>query len=219
MFYEYGMRMMNVCFNDQSYLAHGSWARYADVAGLSNAGIEVIERMNDVGMIINLDHCGAKSVLDAIEVSKDPCVITRACAQGATGQKSFFCMSDGVIHALAEKNGVMAIMALNQYISSRERDGVWSMLDHIDYIVDLVGVDHVAIGSDKCFGYQWDFDGYIRTLGKLGIAKRSEYFEGLQEPDEWPNITRGLVLRGYSDQEIAKIVGGNALRIMDKVIK
>lgn len=218
MFYKYGMRCSHICGHFQSYLSHGRLSRYRDVAGLSETGLEVVKRMNKLGIIIDLYNCGSRSLLDALERSKHPCVISHSGARGLF-PGNIARHTDEEIKALAEKGGVIGISALNNTLSTDKRQGIWNTLDHIDYIGDLMGVDHVGIGADNTFDYQWDLPCYTWSLKKEGVGFPSEYFEGFQNPDEWPNVTRGLVNRGYSDQEIEKIVGGNALRVMDEVLK
>ncbi|MFX0013418.1 MAG: membrane dipeptidase [Promethearchaeota archaeon] len=95
-------------------------------------------------------------------------------------------------------------------------------MNHIVYIVNLIGVDHLGIRSDNIFG---DHVGLLRQatqnvycLAALRMELNSPYMYGIETPEEWPNITKGLVSRGYSDQEIEKILGTNALKLIERVI-
>ena len=212
-----GVRCMLLTFNTRNYLGDGCGEKTN--SGLSNLGFDAVERMNKVGMLIDLSHCGERTTLDAIEASTDPVLINHAGAR-ALNPKMSRLKSDEPIQALAEKHGVFGVSAIPNQLSKAKRQGIHDLLNHIDYVVKLVGVDHVAIGLDICFD---DHVAFHRTLIKrlmrgTGQELNAEYMEGIESPEEWPNITRGLVSRGYSDQEIEKIIGGNALRIIEQVV-
>jgi len=212
-----GVRCMLLTFNSSNFLGDGCGEKTD--AGLSRLGLDVVERMNKVRMLIDLSHCGEKTAMDAIEASRDPVLINHAGAR-ALNPGMMRLKSDELIHALAEKGGVFGVSGIPNQLSKAKRQGIHELLDHVDYVVKLVGVDHVAIGLDICFDDHVAFHRMI--LGKIakgtGQELNAEYMEGIESPEEWPNITRGLVSRGYSDQEIEKIIGGNALRIMKEVV-
>jgi len=207
--YELGVRCMLLTFNTRNFLGDGCGEK--SNSGLSNLGFDVVERMNKVGMLIDLSHCGERTTLDAIEASKDPVLINHAGARTLNPIMSRL-KSDEQIHALAEKEGVFGVSAIPNQLSNVKRQGINDLLNHVDYVVKLAEVDHVAIGLDICFD---DHVAFHRTLIKrlmrgTGQEFNAEYMEGI--------ITRGLVSRGYSDQEIEKIIGGNALRIIEQVV-
>lgn len=215
--YELGVRCMLLTFNTRNFLGDGCGEK--SNSGLSNLGFDVVERMNKVGMLIDLSHCGERTTLDAIEASKDPVLINHAGARTLNPIMSRL-KSDEQIHALAEKEGVFGVSAIPNQLSNVKRQGINDLLNHVDYVVKLAEVDHVAIGLDICFD---DHVAFHRTLIKrlmrgTGQELNADYMEGIESPEEWKNITRGLVSRGYSDQEIEKIIGGNALRIIEQVV-
>jgi membrane dipeptidase len=215
--YSLGVRCMLLTFNTRNFLGDGC-AERSD-GGLSHLGLEAVERMNNVGMLIDLSHCSVRTTLDAIENSKDPVLINHAGARALNPEMTRL-KSDEQIQALAEKDGVFGVSAIPNQLSTAKRQGILDLLNHVDYVVKLAGVDHVAIGLDICFDDHVAF--HRKLLGKMlkrtGQQLNAEYMEGIESPEEWPNITRGLVSRGYSDQEIEKIIGGNALRIIERVI-
>ncbi len=116
----------------------------------------------------------------------------------------------------------MGISAIPNQLSRNAEQGIQDMLNHIDYIVNLIGVDHIAIGLDNVFGDHVEYHRQAaQTTFKLeyiGQELNAPYMYGIESPEEWPNITRGLVSRGYSDDEIEKIIGGNALRVIQEVV-
>jgi len=215
--YDLGIRCMLLTFNTRNFLGDGCGERTD--SGLSHLGLDVVERMNKVGMLIDLSHCGVKTTMDAIEASKDPVLINHAGAR-ALYPNMMRLKTDEQIHALAEKGGVIGTSAIPNQLSNAKRQGIHDLLNHVDYVVKLVGVDHVAIGLDIHFDDHVAFHRKLQTIMKgTGQQLNAEYMEGLVNPEEWPNITRGLVSRGYSDQEIEKIIGGNALGIIERVIR
>jgi len=217
--YGLGVRMMMLTFNSRNYVGDGCGERTD--SGLSYFGLDVVERMNKVGMMIDLSHCGDRTTLDTIEASKDPVLFNHTGAR-ALHPKCKRLKTDEAIKALAEKGGLMGISAVPNQLSNAKRQGIEDMLNHIDYAVKLIGIDHVALGLDKVFGDQVAHHragaNTVFFLSRVGQELNADYMEGIESPEEWPNITRGLVSRGYSDQEIEKIIGGNALRIMEQVI-
>ena len=217
--YGLGVRMMLLTYNSRNYIGDGCGERTN--SGLSCYGLQVVERMNKVGMLIDLSHCGDRTTSEAIEASKDPVLISHSGARALNPQ----CMrlrTDEHIEAVAEKDGLIGISAAPNQLSSSNRQGIQDLLNHVDYVVKLAGINHVAIGLDN----ELNIDAYYQEatqegkfrLPAVGQGKNAEYMEGIESPEEWPNITRGLVSRGYSDQEIEKIIGGNALRIIGSII-
>ncbi len=218
--YGLGVRMMLLTFNTRNYVGDGC-AERTD-SGLSYLGIELIERLNDIGILIDLSHCGRQTTLEAIKFSKDPVVINHSGAR-ALNPPCKRLKTDEEIKALADKGGLIGISAIPNQLSSSPKQGIEDMLNHIAYVVKLVGVEHVAIGLDNIFGDQVAHHREMAKsksvdLERSGIVLAADYMWGIESPLEWRNIVRGLVARGYSDEEIAKIVGGNALRIIEEVI-
>lgn len=211
-----GVRRFDPILNYRNYLGDGCLERYD--SGLSYFGLAFVERMSKVGMIIDLSHWGEKSSFDAIEASKDPVIISHSGARALLPRNKRL-KSDELIKTLAEKDGLIGVTAIPNYLSQEKRQGVKDMINHIDYIVNLVGVDYVAIGTDIIWGDQMALPITLHHLHAMGLEVAAKYMEGIDTIEEWPNITRALVSRGYSDLEVEKIIGGNALRTIDKVIK
>lgn len=218
--YGLGVRMMLLTFNTKNYVGDGC-AERTD-CGLSYFGIELIECLNDLGILIDLSHCGVQTTLDAIKFSKDPVVINHAGAR-ALNPPCRRLKTDEEIKALADKGGVIGVSAVPNQLSRNRIQGIEDVLNHIDYIVKLVGIDHVAIGTDIVFG---DHVAHHRAMAQAGVVDFSrtgmelvaDYMYGIESPLEWQNIIRGLIARGYTDEQIEKIVGGNALRVIEEVV-
>lgn len=212
--HELGLRRFDLIKNFRNYIGDGCLER--SDSGLSLYGLAVVERMNKVGMIIDTSHWGEQSTLDAIEISEDPILISHAGAR-ALVPRNVRLKSDELIHALAEKDGVIGVCGIPNYLSQEKRQGVKDMAAHIDYVVELVGVDHVAIGTDVVWGDHAALPIHRHYIERMGMIVAAEYMEGIESLEEWPNIIRCLVHNGYSDNEISKIVGKNALNLMTRV--
>ncbi len=214
--YRLGVRRFDAIANYRGYIGDGCLER--SDSGLSLYGLAFVERMNEVGMMIDTSHWGERSTLDAIEASKVPLLISHAGARALVPRNRRL-KSDGLIRALAEKGGLIGVCGIPNYLAQARRQGVKDVMDHVDHIVDLVGVDHVGIGTDIVWGHHASLGVHRHYITHMGMEVAADYMEGLESLEEWPNITRGLVSRGYSDGEIEKIIGGNALRVMDEVIR
>lgn len=212
--HELGLRRFDPIKNFRNYIGDGCLER--SDSGLSHYGLAVVERMNEMGMIIDTSHWGEQSTHNAIEASRDPVLISHAGAR-ALVPRNVRLKSDELIHALADSGGVIGVCGIPNYLSQEKRQGVDDMVAHIGYIVDLVGVDHVAIGTDIVWGDHAALPIHHHYIERMNMKVAAVYMEGIESLEEWPNIIRSLVHHGYSDHEISKIVGENALRIMKRV--
>jgi membrane dipeptidase len=218
--YGLGVRMMLLTFNTRNYVGDGCGERTN--SGLSYLGIEMVERLNDIGILIDLSHCGVQTTLDAIKFSRDPVLFNHTGAR-ALNPRVTRLKTDEEIRALADKGGMVGISAIPNQLSSQPEQGVEDMVNHIDYVVKLVGIDHVFIGLDNTFHDQVAFHRKLAAsksvdLEKSGITLAADYMYGIESPLEWRNIVWALVSHGYSDDAIEKIVSGNALRVIEGVV-
>ncbi len=217
--YGHGIRMGLLTFNTRTYAGDGCGERTNE--GLSYFGLDLVDRMNKVGMLIDLSHVGVQTTLDTIEASKEPVIANHVGARAIHPQCKRL-KTDEELKALAEKGGIAGVSAIPNQLSNEPEQGIDDLLDHVDYVVDLIGNDKCAIGLDNVFDDQVEFHRQaaktIFKLSYIGQGLNAPYMAGIESPEEWPNITRGLVSRGYSDQEIEKILGGNAMNLMKEVI-
>ncbi len=220
--YGLGVRCMGIAYSRGNEFGSG----LADKIdrGLTDLGYELVRRMNKLGMLIDLAHTGDKTSLDVIEASKDPAAITHAGARALWPSRRM--KPDEVIQALAEKDGVFGIEAAphTTITKNNPRHSIESVMEHFQYIEKLVGIDHVAFGPDTLFGDHVALHRVFREYLALASFEeglppfpRIEYVDGLENPSEFRNIVRWLVKNGYSDQEIAKVIGGNILRLVKRV--
>jgi microsomal dipeptidase-like Zn-dependent dipeptidase/gamma-glutamyl-gamma-aminobutyrate hydrolase PuuD len=159
--------------------------------GLSAFGKEVIEEMNRLGIMVDISHTSEKTTLDALAASRHPIIASHSSVKALCNHPRN--LSDKLIKAIAKKGGVIQVCFYPGFIKKGGKATFKDAVNHIDYIVKLVGIDHVGIGSD--------FDG-------------GESLSNLKAANEMPKITIELLRRGYSEEDIAKIWGGNLLRVM-----
>ena len=204
---------MGVAYSEGN--AVGAGLREPRDGGLTQFGRQVVRRMNKLGIAIDVSHSGDQTSLDTIEVSDRPIFITHAGARALWNTKRL--KPDDVIKACAAKGGVIGIEAA-PHTTLTERHphhNIESFMEHFEYVANLAGIDHVAFGPDTLFG---DHVGLHHVFASQLSIESSHagpqieevgYVEGLENPSEcfW-NITRWLVTHGYSDDDIAKVIGG-----------
>jgi membrane dipeptidase len=216
--YAKGLRSLMLTYNLMDNVGVGCTERVD--AGLSTFGLDVVKHCNNLGMIVDVSHCGPLTTLDACRYSKQPVNANHTAAKGvychARGK------SDEALHAIAGSGGVVGVVALPAFLTADPEATIEHMLDHIDYIAELVGWQHVAIGTDWPLQAPEDLQRAVlshKSLGfrdedRLDVTKR---LVGYDDCRDLPNITRGLVKRGYSDEQIQGVLGENALRVFAEV--
>jgi len=201
-YYKRGIRSITVTHDEIDRLENES----SSEGRLSDFGRDVIERMNRVGMLIDITHASDKLQLGVIKASQAPVIASHSCMRALYDKPRN--ISDDMLKALADKGGaVMVTFACGhlsrEYAEKAEKEGesppsvnIEVLIDHIDHAVKTIGVDHVGLGSD--------FVGHVNPVG-------------LETASGLPLITYHLLKRGYSERDIKKILGGNLLNILEKV--
>lgn len=222
--YGLGIRCMGITYNEANTLGSGLTENFD--GGLTKFGRKVIERMNTLGMAIDISHCGDRTSLDVIEASAAPVMITHAGARKIWESPRM--KPDEVLLACAEKGGVIGVCAApNTTLSARNpnQHTIESVMEHVEYLIDLVGIDHVGLGPDTFFGdhvaLQHAFDSMLSLHESHGNKEYEAipYVEGLENPTEaMSNMIRWMIKKNYKAQEIEKIVGGNALRVLKAIL-
>ena len=222
-FYNLGIRQIQLTYNELNALGAGSTERQ-DV-GLSDFGVDVVGKMNELGILVDLSHCGVRTTLDAIEVSKRPVIFSHSNCRALNDNPR--CKTDEQIRKLAAKGGVMGITTVNFFVSNKPRSTLDDYIAHIEHVIKLVGVDHVAIGTDSSIGGWrisfpnekafWDFHNQFKF--KPGVDVRwPPFIEELDVPEKFKVIEKRLREKGVSETDREKILGGNFLRIYREII-
>src|ERR1035438_2474518 len=173
--------------------------------GLSQYGVQIVERMNELGMTVDISHCGDRTTMDAIGASRKPVLVTHSDRKSVV-EGSARCKTDEAIRQMAAKGGVMGITMVRPFVRAARRVTIEDVLDHIDRLVKLVGVEHAGIGSDV------DLDGRDTPLQPT----RKLDLDGVNYAKRIYDLTEGLVSRNYSSRNIELILGGNFERALNE---
>ena len=218
-YYNVGQRISQLTYNTQNMIASGSTDR-AD-GGISDFGQAIVTTMNEVGMAVDVSHCGDKTTLDAFELSAAPVLITHSnCRSLAPGHPR--CKTDDAIKAMAKLGGVMGVTGVRNFVKNDEPTTIEHYIDHIDHIAKLVGIEHAGIGTDS------DLKGYDalpkEVYEQLKAGYKSSYsfrdkidIEGLDHPKKMYDVAEALVRRGYGDENIRAVLGENFRRVLGEI--
>ena len=194
--YQAGVRYMTITWNNSTDWAISAQDPLSQEMGLSDFGRKAIRTMDSLGIMIDVSHTGIKTIEDILETTRNPIIASHSGARAL--HDHYRNLYDEQIIAIANTGGLIGVVFYPSFLaSSRTTVNVQTVVDHIEYIANLVGVEHVAVGSD--------FDGIERTP------------IGLENASQFPNLTLGLLKRGYSRQEAEQILGGNVLRVFRQV--
>lgn len=226
-FFQLGIRMMHVTYQRRNMLGDGC-GEPAN-GGLSDFGRQAIAEMNRVGVIVDVAHSGWQTSLEAARASEKPIAASHTTAAGL--HHHIRSKSDEVLKAIAEKHGYVGVCCIPEFLGAN--GDLAAFLDHIDYMVKVIGVEHVAIGTDISYTSRNDVE-QRKKLPKNPRKTRLKW-ASLWPPNafvaaagsrdslmwtNWPLYTVGLVQRGYKDEDIQKILGLNALRVArDALVK
>ena len=192
-FADRGIVYMTLCHNGDNDICDSAKGNNTH-NGVSDFGKKVIRKMNKLGIMVDLSHASEKSFYDALEISKQPIVCSHSSCRALCDHPRN--LTDDQMRALAKNGGVMQITLYSGFLRSDGEATIEDAIAHLEHAIEVMGIDHVGIGTD------FDGDGGIR-----GLANSSELL----------NLTRQLMSRGYSDDDIHKIWGGNFLHLMTKI--
>jgi membrane dipeptidase len=218
--YGLGVRQLGIAYSDSNAL--GSGLREARDGGLTAFGKRAVERMNRLGIAIDVSHASDRTGLDVCEVSEQPVLVTHAGARAVWDTARM--KTDDLLRAVAATGGVFGMSAAPHTTLSRQHPAhsIESVMDHFTHCADVAGIEHVAFGPDTLYG---DHVGLHRVFAKLlGLGERAAsgpafehvpYVAGLESPTEnFRNIVGWLVKHGYTDADIRAVLGGNIMRAL-----
>jgi membrane dipeptidase len=222
-FFQLGIRMMHVTYQRRNMLGDGC-AETAN-GGLSDFGRQAIAEMNRQGVLVDIAHSGWQTSLEAAKVSTKPVVASHTTAAGL--HHHIRSKPDEVLKALADSGGYAGICCISQFLGGK--CDINAFLDHIDYVVKKIGIDHVAIGTDVAYSSRPNGNNSIKLPPRRKSRTRfaslwpKETLTATESAREsiawtnWPLFTVGLVQRGYRDEDVKKIIGGNVMRVAKAV--
>ena len=229
-FYRFGIRVMHLTYNRRNWVGDGCLEPAN--GGLSLHGRDVIRQMNRLGMVVDTPHSGERTTIEAAEYSQAPVMashtICRALHDHPRGK------SDDALKAIASSGGLVGICVLPQFLGGSA--DINALLDHVDHAVNLIGADHVAIGTDSAYqsafpGSLTEFESQFPKAGAYSADRWFGAWDALKDPAvpmtregqaslswlNWPYFTVGMRQRGYPREVIAKILGGNFPRVFKAV--
>ncbi|HZT77303.1 MAG TPA: membrane dipeptidase [Vicinamibacterales bacterium] len=223
-FFGLGQRVSQLTYNFNNRIGSG-FLENRD-GGLSVFGHSIMQRMEQVGMAVDVSHCGDQTTLDALDAATKPVLFTHATAR-ALVPGHLRCKTDEAIQKMAKSGGAMGIAMIRFMVRNQEPVTIEHVLDHVDYVAKLVGVEHVAIGSDL------DVVGNPNAVNGGGFDPRTQpnfaryqyhadpdggiTIRGLNHVKRVYDLTEGLIRRGYTDAQIGQILGGNARRVLSSI--
>jgi membrane dipeptidase len=218
-----GVRIIQLTYNTRNLLGDGCLERTN--SGLSRFGVEVVERMNGMGMLVDASHCGEVTTQDAITVSGKPIAITHSgCKAVYEHARS---KTDATLRQLAAKGGVMGIFQINPYLGAKERNTLDDYIRHIEHARNVAGEEHVAIGSDREHRTIPDTEAekqkLIEELSRLRPVTASTFrwpffVSELNGPRRMEAIRGALERRRWPAATIDKVMGGNWHRLFRETI-
>jgi len=218
-FHGIGQRVSQLTYNARNMIGNGSTERRDE--GISDFGVSIIERMNSVGMAVDVSHCGDRTTLDAFEISKKPVLITHSnCRALVSGHPR--CKTDEAIKKVGAAGSVMGITGVRMFVKADEPTTIEHVLDHFDHVAKLIGPEHLGVGSDiDLYGYDAMPPEANRQLrasykGSYGFREKIDV-EGLDHPKRMFDLTEGLIRRKYGDKDIEGILGGNFRRVLSQI--
>ena len=208
-FFCLGLRAMQITWNLRNELADGVKEERTR-GGLTNFGQDVVREMDRLGIVIDLAHISRAGWFDVLEVASGPVCCTHSNCRKL--YHHFRTIDDDQTKALAQTGGVLGINAIATMVDKQPT--LERLVDHICHIVELVGVDHVGLGLD----FVKD-DGPLYPEDEIFGVGENRLIPGFENEDDLPNMTECLVKRGFREDEIVKILGGNFLRLLKAVLK
>jgi membrane dipeptidase len=218
-FKELGVGIMQLTYNTQNYSGAGYLEEHD--SGLTGFGREVLSEMNRVGVLCDLSHVGERTAADVIAASRKPVCISHVLPRGLKDVRRN--KPDELFKGCAEKGGIIGVSLFAPGLAAGNDATIEDYLDAMSYVIELVGEDHVGIGTDFSLEHArpgpWMLwanrdKGTARTLTEFGSVKITKP-EGIRQIREMPNLTTAMAARGWPEQRILKLLGGNWLRLLE----
>jgi membrane dipeptidase len=219
--YDLGARCIQLTYNARNLVGDGCTERTQ--AGLSDFGVAVVERMNELGIIVDLSHCGKGTTKDAIDISRQPPAFTHTMCEALYNDHPR-AKTDEQMKALSDRGGVVGITMLGYFVGKSPDSNFDDYLNHVEHAVKVAGIDHVGLSTDfQLRGIRawatkenW-YEPRLRSFKPSYNVRWPPWIPELDEPKRYRNVAQGLNRRGYKHSDIEKIIGGNWLRYFREV--
>lgn len=223
-YWRLGVRIVQLTYNTQNSVAAGCWED--DDLGLSaHVGRSVVRELNDFGILIDVSHSTDRTVLDAIEASEQPIAITHGNPRSFVGDGVELPRrnrGDDVLRALAESGGLIGLSTYPKIAPDGPACTVERWAEMVEYTAELIGIDHVGFGTDMCQSSPRDYILWCRT-GRWSRESAvplstSRFPQWIDSAAKIPALTEGLLVRGFSEEDVRKVMGANFMRVLGATI-
>jgi membrane dipeptidase len=217
--HDVGLRILQLTYNDHDFVGAGCTDRSG--SGLSSFGVRVVELLNELRIVVDVSHGSMRTVLDACDVSNGPVILTHTAARALYAHDRG--CADEAIKAVAATGGTIGVVTVPFFLRGERGVDMNDVLDHLEHIIQLVGPEHAAIGTDWPLGIPARAVREFVEAWAPAHGFRAEHnitvdnVVGFDDYRDFPNFTRGLVARGYADDDIRGILGENFLRVFERV--
>ena len=206
-FYEVGVRFLGLTWNQRNRLADGKDEEGSN-GGLTRAGIDVVREANRLGIVIDISHISQAGFWAVLEASNAPIMVSHASSRELHDHPRN--LTDRQVKAVAEQGGVVGVSFVGVHLSE-SRPTVETIADHIEHMVQLVGARHVGIGPD--------FVSYLYEIGIPPQQPGGDHPLGMEDASKLPNLTRVLLQRGFSVEDLNQVLGGSFVRLLGEVLR
>jgi membrane dipeptidase len=229
-FHNLGLRMVQLTYNLRNLVGDGCTETYQ--SGLTYFGRELVRRLNDLHILVDVSHCSEQVGWDALEVSAAPVVVSHSCSKAVCHHDRG--KSDELAKAIADRGGFFGVVVIAGFLSASPDVTLDAFADHVAHLVNVCGIDHVGIGTDKAgpgpgteslVEYPaemprhnpatFDWAGFRLQEHRLTNDHRLRGYENF---GDWPNLTLKLAERGFTEEELRKLLGLNFLRVFREVV-
>jgi membrane dipeptidase len=230
LFHGLGLRMVQLTYNLQNLVGSGCTETYQ--SGLTYFGREFVQKLNETGIIVDVSHCSEQVGWDAIEVSTAPVIVSHSCSKAVVYHDRG--KSDELARAIAEQGGYFGVVVVPGFVKDSPGATLDDFVRHVEHLVDVCGIDHVGIGTDKggpgpTTGTMIPFPEDLPYLppGQFGWSgfREEEHrltgdynMQGFEDFADWPNVTVALAQAGFTEAELRKLLGLNFLRAFRDVV-
>lgn len=215
-YYKLGVRWMLMAYNFQNNVGTGCIEAEKNDIGISQFGRELIAEMNRVGMLVDCSHSGYRTTMDAMSISTAPCIFSHSNPRALYDHPRN--IRDDQIKLCAQTGGIIGINGVGPFIGEPKEVTVDTIVRHIDYVADLVGPEHIALGLDYMTPLHCQIvHDYYKGNVQAKIALPPELPWGFLNPTQTPLLLSQLLAKGYSKDDVLGIMGENFLRVAEKV--
>ncbi len=210
-FYELGVRGLGLAWSRRNYAADGAFftsKRTGRKGGLTPFGIELVERAEKLGMFVDVSHLNDEGFWDVLDIAQRPIIASHSNCRALAGTMRN--LTDEQIEAIAKNDGVIGVNSIDRFIHEGDTKATIShFVDHVDHIVKIAGIDHVGIGFDLCDSFK----------NFLSMEKELPSKDVIETHAGSGKFTAELIRRGYNEEAVLAILGGNFMRIFEQIIE